>query len=629
MPVISRIGARSWKVRSVYGLIYALLLTGAVTMIYPLLLMLTGSVKSNADSESITPYPQYWFNDTTLFQKYLDSKYNMDLATVMTVWRTQLVNWPVIQPPKPDPAAALDDYLAWREQCPYWSLGHTAGTGTLPLNARLFRQRMYEKFDGDIEAFGRAMGIAARSWSTLLPPSKSPSRYERPIEGLRGELTAFAATRPVEDRIIANLDGSFWHTYLRPKYGRDIAGYNRTHGTHYARMEDVLLTRRAPTQPLARADWEDFVRNKLALEYIRLDAPFPATAPTGQIAQVEWEAKLKDPAIVPVTAIEVYGPRQMFEEFVAQRRGIPVAQVDPLALPTAAADYHDAMAHKGEWRKEFTTRNYKQVLDYIALHGRGLLNTVIYCTLAVVSALIINPLAAYALSRFKLPSTYTILLFCMSTMAFPAEVTMIPSFLLLKRFPLWPIIGGVAALLIGFYILHKLRPKWPEMVQMLGALAIGLVVGFVLIPRLTGNPTVSLLNTFAALVLPGMAHGFSIFLLKGFFDSLPRELYEAAEIDGAGEWTKFWTITMNTSKPILAVTALSAFTHAYSAFMMALIIIPDQKMWTLMVWVYQLQTYSHSTVVFASLVIAAIPTFLVFVFCQNIIMRGIVVPQDK
>ncbi|MDP7397451.1 MAG: carbohydrate ABC transporter permease, partial [Lentisphaeria bacterium] len=74
---------------------------------------------------------------------------------------------------------------------------------------------------------------------------------------------------------------------------------------------------------------------------------------------------------------------------------------------------------------------------------------------------------------------------------------------------------------------------------------------------------------------------------------------------------------------------LGAFTGAYSAFMMALIIIPDQDMWTLMVWIFQLQSISHQSVVYASLVIAAVPTFMVFVFCQNIIIRGIVVPVEK
>ena len=126
-----------------------------------------------------------------------------------------------------------------------------------------------------------------------------------------------------------------------------------------------------------------------------------------------------------------------------------------------------------------------------------------------------------------------------------------------------------------------------------------------------------------------MANGFMIFMLKGFFDSLPQELYEAAEMDGANEWTKFWTITMSLSKPILAVFALGAFTGAYSAFMMALIIIPDQSMWTLMIWVFQLQSEANQAVVYASLVITAIPTFLVFAFCQNLIIRGIVVPVEK
>ena len=62
----------------------------------------------------------------------------------------------------------------------------------------------------------------------------------------------------------------------------------------------------------------------------------------------------------------------------------------------------------------------------------------------------------------------------------------------------------------------------------------------------------------------------------------------------------------------------------------ALIIIPDPEMWTLMVWLYQLQVRSHQAVVYAAVVIAAIPTLLVFVFCQSIIIiRGIIVPVEK
>ena len=135
----------------------------------------------------------------------------------------------------------------------------------------------------------------------------------------------------------------------------------------------------------------------------------------------------------------------------------------------------------------------------MALHGRALVNTIVYCFLAVATALIVNPLCAYALSRFNLSYGNAVLLYLLATMAFPAEVTMIPNFLLLKQ--------------------------------------------------------LGLLNTFAALVLPGVASGFSIFLLKGFFDSLPRELYEAGTIHCASEARMFWTITLPVAKPIFASSA--------------------------------------------------------------------------
>ena len=72
-----------------------------------------------------------------------------------------------------------------------------------------------------------------------------------------------------------------------------------------------------------------------------------------------------------------------------------------------------------------------------------------------------------------------------------------------------------------------------------------------------------LLNSFWALILPELAHGYPSFLLKGFFASLPRELYESAQIDGAGEFRIFWQSTISLSQPILAVIALQAFTAAY------------------------------------------------------------------
>ena len=258
---------------------------------------------------------------------------------------------------------------------------------------------------------------------------------------------------------------------------------------------------------------------------------------------------------------------------VNRRLGTDYKSFDAVWMPQSHLHYAYFLRNRNLLKKEFTVRNYIAVLDYIALHGRGVVNTAVYCVLAILCALIVNPLAAYAISRYRLPSSYKILLFLLCTMAFPPMITSIPNFLMLRK--------------------------------------------------------LGLLNTFAALILPAMANGYSIFLLKGFFDSQPRELYESAQLDGAGEWTLFWHIAMSLSKPILAVVALQAFTIAYSNFMFAFIVCQDDRMWTLMVWLYQLHLHSGQAVMYASLIIAAVPTFFIFIFCQKIIMRGIVVPSEK
>jgi len=660
MPIISSIGARSFRVRAVYGAIYVLLIVGAVTMIYPFLLMLTGSVKSEADSVYVTPYPRFWFEDEVLFQKYCESKHNVWLSELEIAWNQRAGSWRNIK--APGTAEYLDEFRAWRAECPWWYLGHSGGGRLLPINARLFRQEMYQRFGGDLASYRDTVKLPVDGWNAVMPPPPPPGRYPPLADPLRDQFREFAFTRPVADRVLYNPDGVF-SRYLLQRYTSDIAVYNREHATACRDYDDILLSRRPPPGK-AGEDWEDFVREILPVHFIHLDpklaapwrdylatagytdikdlsqkygtpyrsfdeVPFPTAVPDTRFQAIDWAGFIQDRKRCPVQAIEVVGTRQLFQEYVAKRRGLPAAQLEDIRLPVAAADYADCMEQASAQRWEFTTRNYKHVLEYILLHGRGVGNTLWFCFLAIATSLLVNPIAAYALSRYRPPSTFKVLLFCMATMAFPGEVTMIPAFLLLKRFPLWPIAGGIVAFFLALWLLSRFWSRGAEMLRLTLALAAGLLVGVWLIPALSGRPTLSLLNTFAALILPGMANGFSIFLLKGFFDSLPRELYEAAEIDGAGEWTKFWTITMSLSTPILAVIALDAFTGAYSAFMMALIIIPDPEMWTLMVWIFQLQSQSHEGVVYASLVLAAIPTFLVFVFCQNIILRGIVVPTEK
>jgi multiple sugar transport system permease protein len=91
----------------------------------------------------------------------------------------------------------------------------------------------------------------------------------------------------------------------------------------------------------------------------------------------------------------------------------------------------------------------------------------------------------------------------------------------------------------------------------------------------------------------------------------------------------FFQITMALSKPILAVLALSTFTAAYASFLYPLLVAPDPDMWLIAVWLYQFQQRASSGAVFASVIIASIPTLVIFLFVQRTIMRGIIVPTEK
>ena len=342
---------------------------------------------------------------------------------------------------------------------------------------------------------------------------------------------------------------SHWTKFLAGKHEK-IEFLNKLYGTEYKSFAEVALPANKIYSSPHLTDYMLFIADseKSPKEFMSLNTP-----------EFAWQNFLETK----------YGSVDKINE--AHQRSFE--SLNSVSMPQKEFDYALVVKNKSDIKSNFLTRNFTMVFEYVLLYGKGLSNTVIYCLLSIVLSLLVNPIAAYALSRYKLQSQFKILLFLIATMAFPAVVTMIPNFLLLRD--------------------------------------------------------LGLLNTFAALLLPSMANGYSIFLLKGFFDSLPRELYEAADIDGASEWSKFWMITMNLSKPILAVIALGAFNGAYSNFMFAFILCQDREMWTLMVWLYQLQQFSSQGVVFASLLVAAVPTLLIFVFCQNLIIKGIVVPTEK
>ena len=108
-------------------------------------------------------------------------------------------------------------------------------------------------------------------------------------------------------------------------------------------------------------------------------------------------------------------------------------------------------------------------------------------------------------------------------------------------------------------------------------------------------------------------------------------LYEAASIDGAGEWTIFRRITLPMTTPILAVNALNSFLAAYNSWEWAFLVCQKESHWTLAVWMYQMsqQFAGQPWCVMAGFVLVSIPTAVVFLACQKVILRGIVLPSMK
>ena len=639
MSIISTIGRKSLKVRCLIWSIYLVLTLGALTMIYPFWLMISGTGKSSTDVSELKLIPSYLVDDDAYYRKTVASLFNELVVSAQMLYNMPLHDFrqlPIPADKKEKFCKEWEEFLG-RNDFPfyYYFLGHShsgVSNNTRPENFRNYKDKLFDEFDGDLTAMNDAKGTEFATWNALMvneAPYTARRTIPNPTVKYNEEWYMHKSAAPKHHRVYVNASGFFKGSFIYPQYSKDVANYNKSHNTNYKNYTDVALSRRFPANGTAKEkdDWEFFTREIVSLFWVRVDAAQNpdyrkfVTAKYGTIAALNkvYGSKYKsfaeiklpteipspyhgalisdygeylkgwvDPVTkklykAPVNSIYFCSVEFLFRDYLKEKYKSVAAMnkaldtnytsFETVDIPQWEYHYAKIMADKKHQRWEFMTRNFKTVFAYIALQGRGVINTVIYCVLAVLCALTFNPLAAYALSRFQLPSTYKILLFLMLTMAFPQMVTQIPNFLMMRE--------------------------------------------------------LGLLNTFGALVLPGLANGYSIFLLKGFFDSLPKELYESAMLDGASETRIFLQITMSLSKPILAVIALNAFTHAYSNFMMALLICQDQNMWTLMPWLYQLQQSSCQAVIYASLIIASIPTFLIFMLCQNVIMRGIVVPVEK
>lgn len=200
---------------------------------------------------------------------------------------------------------------------------------------------------------------------------------------------------------------------------------------------------------------------------------------------------------------------------------------------------------------------------------RYFLNSVIITFSVTILNLIFDSMVAYALSRKNFPGSNLILFIIIGRMMIPAQVLMIPIFILIKK--------------LGIY------------------------------------------NTYWALILPASVQGFGIFLMKQYFDGLPKELDEAAKIDGAGDFAILFKILLPISGPALAVLIINTFLTTWNAFLYPLILTNTDSMRTLPIGVAYFNTlqgidYVH---LMAGSTITILPVIAIFLIFQKRIISGL------
>ncbi len=148
----------------------------------------------------------------------------------------------------------------------------------------------------------------------------------------------------------------------------------------------------------------------------------------------------------------------------------------------------------------------------------------------------------------------------------------------------------------------------------------------IIIPNYLFMADQGLINTYPALVLPFLAAGFGTFLLRQFFLSFPRDLYEAALVDGCGHLRFLWSILVPLSRPALAALGIWAFLSAWNQYFWPLLVTKTEEMQTLQIGISRLRDVEAATApnfILAGTVLALVPTLALIYLGQRHIVRGL------
>ncbi|MDZ4717202.1 MAG: carbohydrate ABC transporter permease, partial [Roseiflexaceae bacterium] len=198
------------------------------------------------------------------------------------------------------------------------------------------------------------------------------------------------------------------------------------------------------------------------------------------------------------------------------------------------------------------------------------LNSIITTALASLSKMTLALCTAYALVFLRFPFKNVVLIIVLAALMVPAQITIVPNYLTMAK------------------------------------------LGWV--------------NTYQGIILPNCATAFGTFLLRQYFLTLPHEVFEAAEIDGAGHMRRLWSIGLPMARPAVATTGLFAVVSEWNDFLWPLVVTNTEEMRTLPIGVFRLfdqEGVQNWGVIMAGTIFVVLPVILLFIWAQRYIVDGI------
>jgi multiple sugar transport system permease protein len=214
-------------------------------------------------------------------------------------------------------------------------------------------------------------------------------------------------------------------------------------------------------------------------------------------------------------------------------------------------------------------------------------NTLIVAALSVAGMTLSSAVAAYGLSRIRWRGRGAVMGTILVTMMIPFPVIMVPLYVLFRQADAAMAAAGILPGAESLRFMGTLKPLW--------------------VPAWFGG-------------------AFNIFLLRQFFLGIPRELDEAARLDGMGHWGIFWRVIVPLSKPALAVVALFHFIYVWNDFLAPLVFITDRDNFTLALGLQLYQSKAGLTpwnLLMAASTLVVVPVLVLFVLTQGSLVRGV------